>query len=127
VSINVYLYSGSGVDVYLRPSQSRSIDVYLFANAGNATDVYLRPEGRPVLGGAAAPSFPTQYFGLKFYDGTVKDLCLVAIADAPAGNMLVVRKGGTNYAAYLVDTSDGNASKIRIKTSSGTKAIRLKT
>jgi hypothetical protein len=52
---------------------------------------------------------------------------LVALADAPAGNQIRIRKGGTDYAAYLVDTSDGNASAVRVRTSAGTKAIRLKT
>lgn len=126
MSINVYLYSGSGTDVYLRPDRSRSIDVYLAAGAPNPADVYLRQEGRPqiVAGGAA---FPTQYAGLRFYKGTVQELCLVALADAPAGNQIRIRKGGTDYAAYLVDTSDTNASAVRVRTSAGTKAIRLKT
>lgn len=73
-------------------------------------------------------SFPTQFFGLRVYDnGAVQDLCLVATADANSGNQLRLRKGSTTYAVYLVDTSDGNASTVRIRTSAGTKAIRLKT
>jgi hypothetical protein len=71
--------------------------------------------------------FPTQYAGLRYYHGTVKELCLVATADAPAGNQWLVRKGGTTYAVYLVDTGDPNASTVRIRTSAGTKAARLKT
>jgi hypothetical protein len=126
VSINVYLYSGSGTDVYLRPNRSRTIDVYLAAGAANPADVYLRQEGRPRII-TAGDAFPTQYAGLRFYKGTVQELCLVALADAPAGNQIRIRKGGTDYAAYLVDTSDGNASAVRVRTSAGTKAIRLKT
>jgi hypothetical protein len=74
--------------------------------------------------------FPTQYAGLRcFYGGTVKELCLVAEADAPSGmgGVLKVDKNGTTYAVYLVDTSDGDASSVRINTSTGVKAIRLKT
>lgn len=79
---------------------------------------------------AATGTFPTQYFGLKaFYRGAVKDLCLVAVADAPAGMGGVprVQKGGVTYAVYLVETTDPNASPVRVRTSAGTKAIREKT
>lgn len=79
---------------------------------------------------AATGAFPTQYFGLKaFYRGAVKDLCLVAVADAPAGMGGVprVQKGGVTYAVYLVETSDPNASPVRMQTSAGVKAIREKT
>ena len=74
--------------------------------------------------------FPTQYFGLKaFYRGAVKDLCLVAVADAPAGMGAQPRvyKGGVAYAVYLVETTDPNASPVRMQTSAGVKAIREKT
>ena len=61
--------------------------------------------------------------------GSTIELCLVATADAPAGmgGQLRVRKGGTTYALYLVETTDPNASPVRIKTTTGTKSIRLKT
>lgn len=100
--------------------------MYLAAGAPNPADVYLRREGRPqiVTGGSA---FPAQFAGLRFYKGTVQELCLVALADAPAGNQIRIRKGGTDYAAYLVDTSDPNASGVRVRVGAGTKAIRLKT
>jgi len=130
VSINVYLWPGSGTDVYLRPDRSRSIDVYLFAGAPSPTDVYLRSEGRPfdyVAPAPPPPSFPTQYSGLRFFKGTVQELCLVATADAPAGDRITINKNGTLYAVYLVDTTDPDASSIRVHTNDGTKAIRLKT
>lgn len=79
---------------------------------------------------AGGSVFPTQYAGLRtFYGGTVKELCLVAESDAPTGmgGVLKVDKNGTIYAVYLVDTSDGNASSVRMQTSTGVKAIRLKT
>lgn len=78
----------------------------------------------------AASGFPTQYDGLKGYDGTATvSLSLVATADAPSGmgGQLRISKGGTTYAVYLVDTTDGNASKFRIDTTTGTKSLRLKT
>ncbi len=74
----------------------------------------------------AGPSFPTQCSGLRYFHGTVKELCLVDTADAPEP-VWRVRKGSTTYAVYLVDTSDPNASTVRIRTASGTKAARLKT
>ena len=79
------------------------------------------------IGDGGGPVFPTQYAGLRYYHGTVKELCLVATADAPAGPQWRVQKGGTTYAVYLVDTTDPNASAVRIRTSAGTKAARLKT
>lgn len=74
--------------------------------------------------------FPTQYAGLKVRKtGSTIELCMVATADAPAGmgGQVRVYKGGVTYALYLVETSDGNASPVRIRTSAGTKSIRLKT
>lgn len=78
----------------------------------------------------SGPVFPTQFSGLRtFYGGTMKELCLVAEGDAPSsmGGVLKVDKNGTIYAVYLVETSDTDASSVRIRTSTGTKAIRLKT
>lgn len=75
-------------------------------------------------------SFPTQYSGLRvYYAGVVKDLCLVAEADAPSGmgGVIKINKNGTNYVVYLVETGDSNASSVRIKTGTGVKAVRLKT
>lgn len=79
---------------------------------------------------AGGGEFPTQFFGLKaFYQAAVNDLCLVAEADAPAGmgGVLKVRKGATSYAVYLVETTDPNASQVRVCTSSGVKSVREKT
>jgi hypothetical protein len=75
-------------------------------------------------------SFPTQFSGLRtFYNALVRELCLVAEVDAAAGmgGVIKVQKGGVKYAVYLVDVSDLNASSVRVKTSTGVKAIRLKT
>lgn len=79
---------------------------------------------------ASSVSFPTQYSGLRIWDGSqVLDLCLVSEADAPIGmgGVFKVDKGGTVYALYLVDTNDANASPLRIRTSTGVKSVRLKT
>lgn len=78
----------------------------------------------------AAGGFPTQFAGLRtFYGAAMKELCLVANADAPSGMGAVWRilKGAVTYAVYLVETTDPNASSVRIKTSTGIKAVRLKT
>lgn len=77
-----------------------------------------------------APPFPAQFAGLRYWTGAaVQELSLVAVADAPTGmgGVLKVNKGGTDYAAYLVETGDANASGLRIRTSTGTKALRKKT
>jgi hypothetical protein len=71
--------------------------------------------------------FPTQFAGLRYFLGTVRELCLVALGDAPAGDQWRIRKNGTDYAVYLVDPTDPNASQVRIRTSDGVKAARLKT
>jgi hypothetical protein len=77
----------------------------------------------------ASGLFPTQFSGLRYFSGTVKELCLVAVADAPTGmgGAVEVSKNGVTYAVYLVETSDPNASGVRITTTTGTKAARLKT
>ncbi len=76
--------------------------------------------------GAFASSFPTQFASLRVYDGGVVELSLVALADAPSGmgGQLRISKGGTTYAVYLVETSDPDASNVRIQTTTGIKAIR---
>ena len=61
--------------------------------------------------------------GLRIYDGTSN----IAIACEPAGTLtspLRIYKGSSIYGIVLVPTSDSNASKIRIQTSSGIKALR---
>lgn len=58
------------------------------------------------------------YHGLKVQ--SVGELALCDVGSHP----LRMRKGGTTYGIELVDTTNGNASAIRIKTSAGIKAIR---
>lgn len=99
-------------------------DIYLYPGESLPADVRLTDP--TILWGGGG--FPTQYAGLRaFYGGSVQELCLVALGDAPSGNVMKIKKGGTVYAIYLVDTSDSNASPIRIRTTTTTKAIRKKT
>ena len=86
----------------------------------------IRLRDPTVVGGG----FPTQYAGLRVYDGVaLRELCLVAEIDAPPamGAVLKLQKGGTLYAVYLVETTDPQASRVRIRTTTGTKSLRLKT
>ena len=98
-------------------------DIFLYPGEANPYDVRLRD---PLSSGSA---FPAQFLGLRaYFQGAVKDLCLVATADAPVGMgaQIFVNKNSTPYCVYLVETSDPNASPVRVKTTSGTKAIRNK-
>jgi len=68
---------------------------------------------------------PSAYIdcGLRLYDGTA----IVTIACEPLGTLtspLRIAKNGNIYGIVLVPTTDANATKIRIQTSSGTKALR---
>lgn len=91
-------------------------------------DVQLRPANLLAL--VSASAFPTQYDGfyVRRTSGT-QALCLVATADAPSGmgGQLRFYKGGVTYAVYLVETTDPNASPLRIQTTTGIKAVRVKT
>jgi len=129
-------------DITLRPGHATAKNIVLRAlpvAAVVVTTIWLYPLhttpknivlGDPTVVRGGGVAFPTQYAGLRtYYSGAVKELCLVATADAPSGMGAVprVRKGGTTYAIYLVETTDPNASSVRIQTSAGTKSIRLKT
>ena len=112
--VTLYALSGTPTNILLRqlPSTTVSTDI----------TVTLYP-----FGGAV---FPTQYAGLRaYYNGAVRELCLVAAADANTGMGAapMLRKGGVTYAVYLVETTDPDATPVRIRTSVGTKAIRIKT
>ena len=120
--------SGAQVDGYLRPEKFPfRFDGFLMGNNGPQNDGYLRPRRWAFDVAAIVAAFPTQFSGLRYFLGTVKELCLVALGDAPAGPQWRINKGGTDYAVYLVDTTDPNASQVRIETGAGVKAARLKT
>ena len=126
----------NAVDFALTPHSVPSI-----ASPQNALSVYTTPALNAVnfalsvftvptwmnVGWELLSSFPAQFAGLRYFLGTVKELCLVALADAPAGPQWRINKGGTDYAVYLVDTTDPNASQVRVDTGAGIKAARLKT
>ena len=117
----------AGNDVFLgRGLLSGTADVYLYG-ASSGLDVFLYSQRYDFPPPTPAESFPTQYAGLRYFSGTVKELCLVDPADAPPKNQWRIRKGSTTYAVYLVELTDPNASGIRIKTVSGIVAARLKT
>ena len=100
-----------------------SLTAVAFALTAYTAPTYMNVGWELLPGG-----FPTQYPGLRvYYGGAVRSLCLVAVADAPAGDTPIVRKGGVTYAVYLVDTTDPDASSVRIGTGAGVKAIRLLT
>ena len=103
------------------------IALHTFAGHPTSTALVARAEVYFQQGAVAAPGFPTQFAGLRFFKGSVQELSLVALADAPTGNQWRINKNGTDYAVYLVDTTDPNASHVRVQTSSGVKAARLKT
>lgn len=99
---------------------------YPHGGAWGTFDVLAYP---PELPAEVAPggSFPPQFQGLRvWHGGALLELCLVATADAPAGmgGQPRIHKAGTTYAIYLVETTDPNASPVRLQTSAGTKAIR---
>lgn len=120
--------SGPQTDGHLRSEKyPLRFDGFLQGNLGPQNDGYLRSRRWAFDSGSVAAPFPTQYAGLRYFLGTVKELALVALADAPAGDQWRIRKNGTDYAVYLVDTTDPNASQIRVQTSEGLKAARLKT
>lgn len=100
--------------------------IFLYEGDGTPSTIILR-DPTTLSGGAV---FPTQFAGLRvFYGGVVRSLCMVATADAPAGmgGQIRIDKNGTTLAVYLVETTDPNASSVRINTSAGVKAVRLLT
>lgn len=76
---------------------------------GYGWDLMFEDWGEPLI---------TYYHGLKVRG--VGELALCDVVTHP----LRIRKGGTTYGIELVNTSDANASKIRIKTGARIKAIR---
>lgn len=111
----------SGLTSYVPPALN-AVDFALVA--------YTLPQFNRVDWELLPGGFPTQYSGFKVRKtGSTIELCLVAEADAATGmgGVPKIRKGGVTYALYLVETADGNASPVRIRTTTGTKAIRVKT
>lgn len=62
--------------------------------------------------------------GLRAYDGS----SVIKVACEPAGVLtspLRIRKDGTTYAIILVEPADNRASRIKIKTNTGIKALAI--
>lgn len=124
MTILATLRARPGPDGYLRSKPAvQRIEAFLHANPG--VDGYLHRARAWV--DVVSSGFPVQYSGLRYFLGTVRELCLVALGDAPAGPQWRIRKNGTDYAVYLVDTTDPNASQVRIETGAGIKSARFKT
>ncbi len=88
-------------------------DLFLRSTSDKGGDLLrLRSDADKIPGGATyIPGFRVQGEG---------DLALRAATGQP----LRVRKGGTTYGLELVLTTDPNASRVRIRTPAGTRAIR---
>ena len=104
--------------------------------AGLTLEAWVEPDPAGRIAGLfleawfTPPTFPAQFQGVRiWHSGAVVELCAVATADAPTGmgGQVRIRKGGTTYALYLVETSDADASPVRLNTSAGVKSIRLYT
>lgn len=101
--------------------------IYLYENHATPNNIILRD---PTVLDGGGPAFPTQYSGFRIQTGGgMVELCLVAEADAPSGmgGVLKIKASGATRVVYLVETTDPNASALRIRTTTGTKSIRLKT
>lgn len=121
---------GVGNDVFADRGLPRNADVYARVAAGVGFDVFGYRQRYDVAAVAAGGGFPTQFSGLRIKKtASTIELCLVANADAPTGmgGRVKIRKGVVDYAVYLVETTDPNASPVRVRTTTGTKSIRLKT
>lgn len=111
------------------------IDIQLYPSNDGAT-VYLRPASYrrfPDIASAPPPSgFPyTQYEGLRVRNGAgvTIDLCLVDEVNGATGmgGIPKLRRSADVKAIYLVETTDADASPVRIRTTTGIKSIRRKT
>ena len=100
------------------------VDVYLrgVPADANPNDVRLYPFTPP------APPVSTEYAGLRVaYSGSTHQLAMVPVADAPTGlgGIIKITKGTEVYALWIVDTSDGDASHVRVQMPIGVKSVRL--
>jgi len=76
-----------------------------------------------LLGFALTPYIVTDIdIGLRIFDGTA--VIKIAIQNGTATSPLRVSKNGTTYGVLLVSTGDPNASRIHIKTSAGSMALK---
>lgn len=127
----ITLYPGDATpkDIILRElpvASASTTTIWLVEGDATPNNIILGdPTVQPSGGG-----FPTQYEFKKHRrtSGTMTD-CEVASGDGVTGigGQPRTYKGGVTYADYLVVTGDANASPVRVRTSSGTYSVRLKT
>ena len=145
IHYNVQYYDGSAWHVVTGSEYNNSaggnttVDhdsgtVSLAVNLSNVTAIKAMANGHTHSNGnsrtndSSASIYEIQAFGvidigLRAYDGAN----VIKVACEPAGTLtsaLRISKNGTTYAVTLVDPADANASKIRVKTSSETRALR---
>jgi hypothetical protein len=91
----------------------RPVDLPAYSNAtgGDASDI-----------GAYEVQQPAVDIGLRAYDGTAT--IKIACESGPLTSPLRIGKNGTTYGILLVPPTAVNASKLRIQTASGTKALQ---
>ena len=131
-TINLHPGHGTAKNIVLRalPVAAAALGTTIYLYEFHATPNNIILDVPAIVRDTGGEPFPTQFSGLRvYYGGSVRELCLVAEADAPTGmgGVIKIDKNGTLYAVYLVETSDPNATPVRVQTSAGTKAIRLKT
>jgi hypothetical protein len=100
------VYGGSE----LLPNTLYHWSVQVWDQAGNAS------------GWLAAGTFVILDIGLRIWDG--EEIVRIAVDYASAEHPLRIHKNGTNYGIILVDPSDPSASRIRIMTGTGVKALK---
>ncbi len=108
-------YNYSGCSTCCHPSRGSSC-----GSCGNGT---IQCNGSCSGDWCPPPPDPEEDIGLRMFDGTN----IVTIAAEPSGTLtspLRIAKGGTIYGIILVDVTDSDASKIRIETNSGIKALK---
>lgn len=119
---------------FSHPGDGSKVTWSLSGAWSNVSDIRVRASGGSSSQGLArhltyelrawGPEFNFTDIGLRIFDGAQT----VAIAAEPLGTLtspLRIFKNGNIYGIPLVDPTDPNASKIRIKTSAGTKALSL--
>lgn len=97
---------------------------YISANGVFFTDITTKYPNRNIcIKGLTVSLDAVIDIGLRLYDGTE----IVTIACEPEGTLtspLRISKNGVIYGIVLVDPSDPKASKLKMQTSSGIKALR---
>jgi len=105
--------SQSGTAAWRRYLSSASTSVH--------RNIITKPAGLPVRCLRGTGVSPYIDIGLRIYDGTTT--VSIGIEPGAPTSPLRIQKNGTTYGVGLVDVSDPKASKMRIETSTGVKAL----